>query len=117
APASCSGLRDQQTAAERAAAGRRHRHLGIARHLPLAALAPQLHARLVQEAVAVQAAARELTPVRVERELAVERDARAALDEGAALALAAEAERLEPGHREEAEAVVALGHVHVGGAQ
>src|SRR5690606_22820534 len=104
-----SGSREQQAAAQRPAAGRGHRDLGIARHLPRAALAPQLHARLVQEAVAVQPPRRELTAVRVERNLAVERDARAALDERPALPLAAEAERLEPRHREEAEAVVALG--------
>ena len=45
----------------------------------------------VQEAVAVQAAGRELAAVRVERQHAVARDARAAVDERAALADPAEA--------------------------
>ena len=60
---------------------------------------------------------RELPAVRVERELAVERDPLAALDERSALAEAAEAEGLEPRHRQPAEAVVQLGDVDVGGAR
>ena len=44
----------------------------------------------------VQAPGRQLAPVGVERELAVAGDAVAALDERARLALAAEAERLQP---------------------
>ncbi len=50
-------------------------------------------------------------------QLAVAGDPVPALDERAALALAAEAERLEPGHGEEAEAVVELGDVDVGGLE
>src|SRR3990172_9505776 len=84
---------------------------------PLAPFAQELHARLVQEPVAVQTPPGELTALGVEGELAVERDARTTLHEGAALALPAEAERLEPGEREEAEAVVELRHVHVRGAE
>ena len=59
----------------------------------------------------------QLAAVGVQRQLAVEGDARAALDERAALALAAEAERLEPRHGEEAEPVVELGDVDVGGRE
>ena len=85
--------------------------------MAVAALAAQLHDRFVQEAETVQPAGRELPAVRVERQLAVERDPLAALDERPALAAPAEAERLEPRHREPAEAVVQLGDVDVAGAQ
>ena len=88
------------------------------RHLTVAALAPELGARLVQEPVAVEATARELAAVGVERDLAADAgDALAALDERPALALGAEPERLQPGQGDEAEAVVELGHADVGGLQ
>ena len=64
----------------------------------------------------MEAAGGELAAVGVERELAVAGDAAAALEERAALALAAEAERLEPRQRDEAEPVVQLGDVDVGRA-
>src|SRR4051794_33409241 len=70
--------------------------------LPLAGLAPQLRARLVEEAIAVEASGRELAAVRVERQQPVARDALSAFDERSALALAAEAESLEPAQRDEA---------------
>ena len=59
-----------------AAAGAGDADLGGAGHLAVAGLAPQLGARLVQEAVAVQPAGRELAAVGVERQHAVARDAR-----------------------------------------
>ncbi len=86
-------------------------------HLALARLTPELHARLVEEAVAVQPTGRELAAVGVEREHAVAGDALAALDERSRLALAAEPHRLEPRHRDEREAVVHLGELHVGRLQ
>ena len=85
-------------------------------HLALAGLAPQLQAGLVEEPVAVEAPGRQLAAVGVERDLAVAGDAAAALEERAALAVLAEAQRLEPAQRDEAEAVVQLGHVDVGRA-
>src|SRR5262249_32828233 len=99
------------------AAGGGDRDARSVRDLARATFAPELDAGLVQEAEAVEPSARELTPVRVERDLAVERDRRAAFEEAAALALRAEAERLEPRERDEADAVVELRHVDVGGTQ
>jgi len=89
------------------------RYAGIARDLTLAALAPQLHRGFVQETEAVQTAGGELPAVRIEGEFSLQRDAAAALDERARLALAAEAESLEPTHRDEAEAVVEFGDVDI----
>src|SRR5262245_52007572 len=66
---------EQDTPAERPAARRRDRDARAPGDLAPAALAPELHAGLVQEAEAVQAAGGELPAVRVERDLAVERDA------------------------------------------
>src|SRR5215813_126414 len=86
----CQGLspasvaHEQETARERPSASRGDRHARRARDLARAAFPPELHGRFVQEAVAVQAPAGELTALRVERQLAVERDAPAALDEGPA---------------------------------
>src|SRR4051794_12867731 len=108
----------EEAAGQRTAARGRHAHLGLAatgpHHLTFAGLAPQLGARLVEEAVAVQPSRRQLPAVRVQREQAVPRDPLAALDEGTALALPAEAEGFEPAERDEAEAVVELRHVDVG---
>jgi hypothetical protein len=42
-----SELRDEQTSAQWAAAGRGHGDFGAARHLALAAFAPELHAGFV----------------------------------------------------------------------
>src|SRR5690606_2039026 len=95
--------RQQDAARDRAAAGGDDGDLGRARYLALAGRAPQLEAGLVEDPVAVQATRRELPPVGVERQLAVERDARAPLHEGPALAVRAQAEGLEPGEREEGE--------------
>ncbi len=77
-------------------------------------LASQLQAGLVQHPVPVHATRRQLTPVGVEGELTVERDAGAALDERPRLAVTAEPERLEPRQGQEREPVVELGDVHVG---
>ena len=63
------------------------------------------------------AALGELAAVRVHRELAVERDAAAAVEPVLGLAEAAEAEALEPGDGVEREAVVDEGEVDVGRAQ
>ena len=87
------------------AARARHRHLG-ARHLSLAGIAAELYDRLVDEAVAMRPPGRELSAVGVEGEGPADRDPFAALDEGAAFAPVAEAERLEPTEAVEAEAVV-----------
>src|SRR5437762_2060517 len=95
----CGGLTaasEQERARERATAGRGDADLRIPGYLALPRFAPELDARLVQEAVAVQAARGELTAVGVEREDTVPGDALAAFDEGPGLALAAEAHRLEP---------------------
>ena len=71
-------------------------------HLAITGFAAELHRRLVDESVAVGAAGRELAAVRVERQLTVERDAGAAVDEVLAFADRAESERLDP--REAVEA-------------
>src|SRR5262249_58595196 len=92
---------------------RYRRHLGL-RHLALAGFSAQLQARLVQVSEAVQATGRELTAARRERQLAGQADALAALDERAALTLAAELQTLEPVQGEHGEAVVELGAVDVG---
>ena len=55
----------------------------------------------------------ELSAVRVDGEVAVEGDACASLDERPRLPLAAESERFEPHHRQEAEPVVELDQVDV----
>src|SRR5262249_40931075 len=71
---------------------------------------------LGREPVAGYPPARELAAPGVGRERAAELEP-AALDEGAALAPATEPERLDPGEGEEAEAVVELRRVHVGGLE
>ena len=83
-------------------------------HLTGPALAAQLHARLMDETEPVEPAARQLTPGGVEREHPQARDGGPVLDEGPALAPAAEPQRLQPHHGEDGEAVVELGHVHIG---
>src|SRR4051812_45491748 len=109
---------EQERAGERTATGAGDAHLGVARHLALAGLAPQLDAGLVQEAVAVEPTGRQLAAVGVERQhTAVAGDVRAALDEAARLPVPAEPHRLEPRHRDEREAVVHLREVHVGGGE
>ena len=72
-------------------ARREQRHLGLLRHLPLAAFAAQLHTCFVEETPPVQPPGRELATVCVERQLAVERDARATFDERTTFAHLAEA--------------------------
>src|SRR3954454_16306126 len=84
-------LREQHAAADGAAAVGDRGHFGVL-HLALVAATAQLHDGLVDEAEAVEATGGKLTAVGVEREFAVEVEARAALDEGTRLALAAEAE-------------------------
>src|SRR4051812_33158888 len=103
-------LREEEATGQRSAARRRDTDLRLAparpHHLTVARLTPQLRARLVEEAVAVEPSRGQLPAVGVERQQAVARDALAAFDERAALALVAEAERFEPAERDEAEAVV-----------
>src|SRR6476620_10335770 len=106
---------EQQAAAGVAAARPDHADLGRRGDLPVARLAPHLRRALVQEAVAVQPSGRQLAAVRVERQPAVTRDPRAALDERSALADIAQAERFHPRHRQPGKAVVELRHLHVGG--
>src|SRR4029077_10109336 len=77
----------------------------------------QWGAPAVDDPEAARAPRRELATVGVDREIAPECDARAAVDERAALAPSAEPERLQPEHGEDAEAVVQAGDVHVGGAE
>ena len=59
---------DQEAAAGVPASGADRHHLGLLRHLALPTLAAELHARLVQEAVAVQAAPGQLPAGGVEGE-------------------------------------------------
>src|SRR5207248_2667566 len=77
----------KEAPAEGAAARSSDGDFGIAGDLAVAAFAAQLHAHLVEEAVAVEASGGELPAVGVDRDLAVARDALAALDERAAFAL------------------------------
>src|SRR5437588_12957489 len=78
--AGSAALRQQQAPGQRTTAGRGDTDLGIARHLPLPRLAPELYARLVEEPVAVQPPCRQLAPVRVQRQLTVARDSQSAFD-------------------------------------
>ena len=94
-----------------------HADLRASCDLALARLAAELQADLVQMTEAVQPAGRQLAAAGGERQLAVKRDPRAALDERSALALAAEAQALEPEQAEHAEAVVQPGDVDVGRLQ
>src|SRR5277367_4335457 len=71
-------------------------HLGSAGCLPIAALAPQLHTRLVQEAHAVQSAAGELPATGVDRQRTVQSDTRTVVDELADLAVLAKAHSFQP---------------------
>ena len=93
-----------------------HRNLG-SRHLPLVGVAAELHHRLVDEAVTVGTTPGELPTVGVEGKRPSERYSLTALDEGTALAGAAEAQRLEPGEAVEAETVVQAGQVDVVGCE
>src|SRR6202011_2889596 len=89
-----------------------------ARHLAIASLAPQLHDGLVHQPHAVRAPGGKLAAVRVQGDhAAVAGDVLAAVEEVLRLADPAEAERLEPGHAVEGEAVVQLGDLNVGGPQ
>ena len=106
----------EHAAGDGAAAGRHDGDLGPG-HLPGAGGAAQLQDGFVDDPVAVHAPGRELAPVGVERQLAVEGDALAALDEGPGLAVAAQAEGLEPGEGEEREPVVELGDVDIARAR
>src|SRR4051794_3799840 len=88
-----SASAEQEGGGQRAASGRGDRDLGRA-DLALAALTPELHARLVQEAEAVQPTGRELAAVGVERQRGMA-SRRATLGQPRApFAVAAEAEGL-----------------------
>src|SRR5581483_10132441 len=104
---------EEEAAARLAAAGADDGDLRRRRDLPLAGFPPHLRGRLVQEPVAAEPARRELSAVRIQRQLAVARDPLPALDEGTALADGTEPQRLEPRHREEREPVVELSHLDV----
>src|SRR5690242_7385923 len=90
----------EDAAGDGAAAGGHDGDLG-AGYLPGASGAAKLQYGLVDDPVAVHAPGGELAAVGVERQVAVEGDALAALDEGSGLALAAQAECLEPRDGEE----------------
>src|SRR6266700_1965926 len=89
---------EEQGAGEGAAAGAGDPDLGVAGDLAVAGFAPELPARLVEEAEAVEPARRQLPAAGVEGQHAVERDALAALDERARLPHPAESHGLEPHH-------------------
>ena len=114
AAASASIPRQQQGGCQRAAAGCGDRDRGSPAIWRLPPCAPQLHHRFVSKTEPVQAARADLAAEGVERQLAVERDALASLDEPAAFADRAKAERLEPGDRLKTEPVIELRRVDVG---
>src|SRR5438128_10028236 len=107
--------REPEAAGDRPSTGRHQRHLAV-RYLACPTRAAELADRLGEEAEAVQTAARELAAPGVERQLAAQPNA-ARGHERTALAAFAEAEGLDPGEREPAEAVVDLDRVDVGGAE
>src|SRR5205814_8970680 len=107
--------RKQEAPRDRPAPRRHHRDLALL-HLAGPALAPELADRLGEEAEAVEAAAGELPAPGVERQRAAKTHS-TSFDEWPAFAALAEAERLDPGEREPAEAVVELDGVDVGGFQ
>ena len=78
---------------------------------------PELGDGLVDEAESVGAAFGELTAVRIDRQLAVQRDPPALVQPVLRLAEAAEAERLQPGDGVEREAVIEQRQVDVGRPQ
>src|SRR5260370_25648120 len=89
-----------------------------ARHLAIASLAAQLHDGLVHQPHAVRAPCGKLAAVRVGGDhAAVAGDVLTAVEEVLRLADPAEAERLEPGHAVESEAVVQPGDLDVRGPQ
>src|SRR5262245_31899552 len=99
-----SGLAgEEQRAGHRTAAVRDRGHLReLARQLAVAGLAPELEDGLVDEPEPVEPPGGELAAMGVHRELAVEGDAVPPLDERPGLPLAAEAQRLQPRHGQEA---------------
>src|SRR3989441_3227987 len=107
--------REQEAAGDRPSTGRHQRHLAV-RYLARPTRAAKLADRLGEEAEAVQTASGELAAPGVERQLAAQANA-ARSDEGAALAALAEAEGLDPGQREPAEAVIELDRVDVAGPE
>src|SRR5882724_2908937 len=104
---------EQHAAGDGTAAYGYHRDLRALGHLSLPRLAAQLQASFVQRPVAVHPPGRELAAVRVERQFAVAGDPHGALDEGAGLAVAADAKGLQPRDGEKGEAVVQLGEIEV----
>src|SRR4051812_25584204 len=116
APAGLSGAvaAEEQDAGRRATTGGDDRRARVD-DLTLARLVPQLGHAFVDEAETVGAAFGELTTVRVDRQVTVERDAATAVEPVRGLTDAAEAQRFEPGDRVEREAVVHKGKVDVGG--
>src|SRR4051794_35370661 len=99
---------DEQAAGDRSPAGRGHSHLDALGDLPVTAFSPQLDTPLVEEPQPVEAAARGLTAVGVERTFAVEADPLAAFDVAPGLAVFAEPQGLDPLQRQVAESVVQL---------
>src|SRR5580658_538103 len=103
---------EQNAAAPEAAPRRGDGHLGPG-NLATSRLTAELEHGFVEQPEPVQATGGELAAVRVEREVAAERDPVPPVHECAGLSLSAEAECLQPGQREDGESVVELGHVHV----
>jgi hypothetical protein len=79
--------------------------------------ATQLQAGFVQLDVPVQSAGGELPAARVDGELAITRDTRAALNEFGRLAAPAQPERLQPQQRQDAPAVIDLGDIDIARGQ
>src|SRR5690606_4547805 len=98
------------------AAGTHRRHLG-SMHLTACRLTPKLQDRLTYEAISVQSPRGQLPAMRVERQRAPKADSASVTDEIRGLAVAAEAQTLQPGQRIEREAVVQTSHVHVVGGE
>src|SRR3546814_5842005 len=93
---------------EDTAASTAHRHLRIG-DLAIAGLAAQLAHGFDQVIEGMEPPFRQLPPVRVEREDAVQRDTLAAFEKVAGRARLRDAQGLKPQYRQPAEAVVEMG--------
>ncbi len=97
---------------ERHAAAGDEAKLGV-RDLPLATFAPQLPHAFDDVKPALHVGFRQIAAGSIDGERTAERDAGAALDEGASLALRAEAGMLQPEQHGDGEIVVELRHADV----
>jgi hypothetical protein len=85
--------------------------------LPVAALAAELDTGLVHETQAMEPTGRQLPAVGVQGQITREGNAAPAIDEGSTLTGAAKSEGLKPIQRNDAEAVIQLRDVDVGGPE